>query len=189
MTTETAGERNIITDKVVVAKTGRTMAEWFAYLDDNGAKSLDHVAIFNLIAGTDGLKPLGEWNHNLLATSYEWDRGLKGRGQKADGFEVGVSKTVSVAVNELYAALVDETLRDSWLPGENITITKSTENKSVRALWTDGKTRLSIDFYPKADAKSQIVVQHLKIPDAEMAARMKENWGRVLSELKSLLEG
>ena len=38
-------ERKIITDKVVVEKTGKTMEEWFAVLDKKGAKKLDsHVS-------------------------------------------------------------------------------------------------------------------------------------------------
>jgi len=78
-------ERKIITDKLVVEKTGRTMAEWFDVLDDSGAKKLDHAAIFDLVASIDGLKPIGQWNQNLLATSYEWDRGLKERGSRPDG--------------------------------------------------------------------------------------------------------
>ena len=72
-------ERSIITDKLVVARTGSTIADWFRHLDSLGAKEMTHADIFNLVAGIDGLKPLGQWNHNLLTTSYEWNRGLKER--------------------------------------------------------------------------------------------------------------
>ncbi len=87
----------------------------------------------------------------------------------------------------LYAAWTDEGLRKKWLP-QKITITKSTENKSVRVLWSDNSTRLSVDLYPKGDSKSQMVVQHLKIPDSDMAAQMKEYWAERLNTLKGLLE-
>ena len=56
-----------------------------------------------------------------------------------------------------------------WLV-EKIEITKQTENKSVRAVWSDSATRLSVDLYPRSDTKSQIVVQHLKLPDSTTAA-------------------
>ena len=141
------------------------------------------------MASIDGLKPLGQWNQNLLATSYEWDRGLKERGSRPDGsIEISVSKTVGVPIEVLYAALVDDDLRAKWLPGQNITFRKTTQNKSARITWSDNATSLSVDFYPKGDAKSQIVVQHMKIPDSEMASQMKEYWSAALDRLKAILE-
>lgn len=187
MSAEAAKQRNVITDKVVVAKTRKTMAEWFDVLDKKGAKKLDSHGIYELVMSIDGLKPLGEWNCGLLSTSYQWDRGLRGRGEKKDGFEIGVSKTIAVPVEVLYTAWLDVSLRKKWL-NEKITITKSTENKSVRVLWSDDSTRLSIDLYTKGDGRSQMVVQHLKIPNSEIAAQMKEFWAERLNTLKGILE-
>ena len=101
MPAEAAKERSVITDTVVVAKTGKTIQEWFAILDQKGAKKLDSHGIYNLIASIDGLTPLGEWNQGLLSTTYQWDRGLRQRGEKTDGFEISVSKTVAVPIDEL----------------------------------------------------------------------------------------
>jgi len=187
MPAEAVKQRSVITDKVVVAKTGRTMAEWFDVLDKKGAKKLDPHGIYDLILSIDGLKPLGEWNCGLLSTSYQWDRGLRERGAKKDGFEISVSKTIGVPVELLYSAWLDDGLRKKWL-SDKITITRSTQNRSVRALWNDESTRLSVDLYPKGDEKSQVVVQHLKIPDPEMAAEMKELWAERLNKLKAVLE-
>ena len=184
---EAAKQRSIITDKVVGEKTGKTMVEWFEILDEKGAKHLSSQAIYALIQSIDGLKPLGEWNQGLLSTSYQWDRGLRARGEKAAGFEISVSKTIAVPIGELYRSFVDDEIRAGWL-SEPVTITKSTENKSVRAIWSDGTTRLSVDFYPKGDAKSQVVVQHLKIADSEGSAELKEYWAEALGKLKTILE-
>ena len=180
-------ERAIITDKLVVARTGATMEDWFRHLDSLGAKKMTHADIFNLVASIDGLKPLGQWNQNLLTTSYEWDRGLKERGQKGKDFEISVSKTVNVPIEVLYKAFVDEKQRKKWLD-EKIEITKQTENKSARAIWSDTTTSLSVDLYPKSDTKSQIVVQHLKLPDSTNVAAMKQFWPSRLEALKALLE-
>ena len=182
-----SAERKIITDKLVVEKTGKTLEEWFLILDEKGAKKLNHLEIFQLVAGIEGLQPLGEWNHNLLTTTYEWDRGLKQRGQKADGFEISMSKTILVSIDILYQAWVDDKLRNEWL-SENILIRKATENKSARITWSDGETSLSVDFYVKGESKSQVVVQHMKIRDFEKAAALKVYWAKILEELKSLLE-
>ena len=180
-------ERTFITDKLVVEKTGAPMEQWFGLLDEQGAKIMKHAEIFDLVANTDGLKPLGQWNQNLLTTIYEWNRGLKERGQKGKDFEISVSKTVNVPIQELFNSFADERFRKNWL-NEDIVIRKTTENKSARITWSDGATSLSVDFYPKGDAKSQVVVQHLKIPDSKMAGQMKEYWATKLEELKSLLE-
>jgi hypothetical protein len=184
---EAAKGRSIITDKVVVEKTGRTMTEWFDILDQKGALEMDSQSIYHLIQSIDGLAPLGAWNQGLLSTSYQWDRGLRQRGEKKDGFEISVSKTVGVPIGELYQAFANEDLRAAWL-SDPIAITKATENKSARAIWSDHTTRLSIDFYPKGDAKSQIVVQHLKIVDADTAAELKAFWSSTLERLKAVLE-
>jgi hypothetical protein len=180
-------ERNIITDKLVVEKTGKTMEDWFLHLDEKGAQKLTHPQIFELVSKTFGLKPLGEWNQNLLTTSYGWSRGLKERGQKENGFEVSVSKTIFVPIAALYKSFIDAKIRTKWL-NEKIEIRKATENKSARVTWSDGATSLSIDFYVKASDKSQIVVQHLKIPNSKKASVLKEFWGKKLEELKLLLE-
>lgn len=188
MPAEVAKQRNVITDKVVVPKTGKTMADWFEILDEKGAKKLDSHGIYELITSIDDLEPLGEWNCGLLSTSYQWDRGLRERGEKKDGFEISVSKTIAAPVAMLYSAWLDEGLRKKWL-SEKITITKSTEDKSVRVLWSDDPTRLSVDLYPKGDGKSQMVVQHLKISDSETATRLKDFWAERLNTLKGILEG
>lgn len=184
---EKVKERNIITDKLVVQKTGRTMEDWFLMLDKKNAKQLSHPEIFQLISRTTDLKPLGEWNHNLLATTYEWSRGLKERGQKGKEFEISVSKTIAVPIAVLYDSLVNNNTRKEWLK-EKIVIRKSTENKSVRITWEDEVTSLSVDFYAKAADKSQVVVQHLKIPDSKKANELKVFWSERLDTLKSFLE-
>jgi len=180
-------ERSIITDKLVVAKTGKKIEEWFLLLDKKGAKKMSHTDIFKLISSTEELAPLGEWNHNLLTTTYEWDRGLKERGQKGKDFEISVSKTVNVPIDVLYTSFADDAQRKKWLK-ERISIRKATENKSARVTWTDGATSLSIDFYTKGAEKSQVVVQHLKISDSKMAEEMKAFWGKKLEEWKKKLE-
>jgi hypothetical protein len=188
MSAKAIKQRNVITDKVVVPKTGKTMADWFEVLDKKGAKKLDSHGIYDLVTSIERLKPLGQWNCGLLSTSYQWDRGLRERGAKKNGFEISVSKTIAVPVEMLYSAWLDDGLRKKWLP-EQIAITKSTENKSVRVLWSDNSTRLSVDLYPKGAGKSQVVIQHLKIPDSDMAAQMKEYWAERLNILKGILEG
>ncbi|WP_118976457.1 SRPBCC family protein [Taibaiella koreensis] len=180
-------ERAIITDKLVKAQTGKTMEEWFLKLDKLGAKAMKHAEIFSLVGATKGLEPLGQWNQNLLTTSYEWSRGLKQRGEKENGFEISVSKTMNVPVQLLYQSWTDSKLSARWLPGETFTIRKATENKSLRITWSDDTTSVSVELYIKTPEKTQIVVQHMKLPDAEQAAARKEYWSGRLEALKALI--
>jgi Activator of Hsp90 ATPase homolog 1-like protein len=58
----------------------------------------------------------------------------------------------------------------------------------MRVTWKDKKTSLEINFYPKDDAKSQVVVQHNKLPSAAAATRMKGYWAKALDRLRASLE-
>ncbi|MEO8769041.1 MAG: hypothetical protein ABI402_03120 [Ferruginibacter sp.] len=180
--------RAIITDKLVVEKTGKTMEEWFKLLDKKGANKMKHIDIFNLVGSIKELNLLGEWNQNLFTTTYEWNRGIKERGEKENGFEIGVSKTINVSIDILYNHWIDDKLRNKWLAKEKIIIRKATQNKSARITWSDGITSLSVDFYTKGENKSQVVVQHMKIADNENAIELKDYWGKKLEVLKVLLE-
>lgn len=182
-----AEERNIITDKLVTELTGKPMAEWFGLLDEKGAQQLKHDGIFGLVSKIKGLQTLGAWNQNLLVTTYEWSRGLKQRGEKEDGFEISVSKTIAVAVPVLYRSWADEVLRERWLPGRKIHIRKATENKSLRITWSDERTSVSVELYEKGAEKAQMVVQHMKIADAAQASEWKQFWSERLAVLKDLL--
>lgn len=181
-------ERNIITDSLAVEKTKKTLEDWYKILDEKGAQKMKHNEIFDLVSKTPALKSLGQWNQNLLTTSYEWSRGMKKRGEKNGSFEISVSKTISVNISALYKAWAEDEQRNRWLKNEKIIIRKATENKSMRITWTDNTTSLSVDFYPKGEAKSQVVVQHLKIDDHVKANQLKKYWNNTLTKLKDFLE-
>ncbi|MGZ3901501.1 MAG: hypothetical protein ACXVNM_05985 [Bacteroidia bacterium] len=180
-------ERKIITDKIVVEKTGKTLEEWFVVLDKKGGAKMNSKEIHSLVGKTKGLEPLSKWNQGLLSTSYQWSRGIRERGEKANGYETGVSKTINVPLEMLYNSWADEKTRKKWLK-EKITMRKMTKNKSARITWSDEETSLSIDFYNKETGKSQVVVQHLKIKNSDDAMRLKEYWAKTLDVLKQLLE-
>ena len=59
----------------------------------------------------------------------------------------------------------------------------------MRIDWVDGMTRLSVNFYDKGAAKSQVVVQHIKLTNSRAADQAKGYWKDQLSGLKTTLEG
>ena len=109
--------------------------------------------------------------------------------QMIDGFAVSLSKTVGVPVQTLWRAWSEDDSRRRWLPDAPLTVRKATEPKSVRFTWDEGASAVNVEFYAKNEAKSQVSVQHSRLPDAEAAAALKPYWSAALARLKQLLEG
>ena len=119
---------------------------------------------------------------------YEQARGLRQKHQRPDGFSVSASRTLGVPIERAYDAFADATTRDRWLPDAAFTVRRSTPPKSLRITWIDGATRLEVNLHPKEGGRSQVSVQHSKLPDADAAARMKAYWGEALDRLRKTLE-
>lgn len=170
-----------VSDEAVRNKTGRAWAEWFEILDQEGAREMPHREIATLIHGKYGVA--GWWAQNVTV-GYEQERGLREKHQKTSGYEVSVSRTLPVAVDALYASWQEEA-RGRWL-GEEVVVRKATPHRTLRITWPD-RTDLVVHFEAKGEAKSQVVVQHGKLPDAEAAARMKSYWAEALERLRAEL--
>jgi len=172
-----------IGDEAVRKRTGKVWAEWFAILDQAGAKKLDHKGIVALLDEYD----IGGWWQQMVTVAYEQERGLRDKHQKPESYEISGSKTVAVPVGELFAAWEDPRLRAKWLK-EKIEIRKATKNKSMRITWPDGNTGVSVNFYAQGSDKSQLAVQHGKLADAREAQGKKKFWADALERLRALLE-
>jgi uncharacterized protein YndB with AHSA1/START domain len=174
-----------MSDEAVKAKTGKTWEVWFTLLDKAGAKKLDHRAKVAYLHNQYGLGP---WWAQMVAVTYEQMRGLRKPHEKPEGYEISRSKTFARPLSALYDAWEDPEKRRRWLKDAGFTIRKATPNKSLRFTWVDGRTQVVADFYSKGGAKSQVVVQHSKLPRASAAAQMKAYWAAQLAELKEYLE-
>jgi uncharacterized protein YndB with AHSA1/START domain len=174
-----------MSDEAVNAKTGRTWKEWFALLDKAGATKMTHQEIVKLLNISHGVGP---WWQQMVTVNYEQQRGMRDQHEKPEGYQISVSRTVSVSLTKLYKAFETEKSRAQWLAEDGLIVRKATTNKSMRVTWSDGQTSLEINFYPKAAGKSQVVVQHSKLRSAAAALRMKVYWGKALDRLRTLVE-
>lgn len=161
------------------------MIDWFKFLDKNGAKKMSHKEIFDFVKSTKKLNELGIWKMNLFTTTYEWDRNIKQRGQRENGFEISASKVICKRADLIYQYWTDESLRKKWLK-EKIEIRKTALNKSLVITWNDGTT-VRVEFYKKSEDKTSVVVQHLKLPDFETSEKMKNFWKESINNLNQLL--
>jgi uncharacterized protein YndB with AHSA1/START domain len=166
--------------------TGRDRAEWFGLLDEWGAAGRPYREIADWLTGEHDLS---RWWAQKLIVEYEEARGLRDPGVRRDGtFEVGASKTVAVPLDRLFAAFVDADERERWLPGVDMPERMSESGRVARFDWAEGTSRVVVTFASSGEARSQVVVQHERLPDAESAQRMKAFWRERLAALRSVLE-
>ena len=174
-----------MSDDAVVAKTGKNWKQWFAIIDKAGGKKMTHQEIVKLLNSKHNVGP---WWVQMVTATYEQQTGLRQNHEKPDGFQISVSRTVNTPLSFLYSSFADEGVRKEWLSEDGLVTRKATKNKSLRVTWKDGKTSLEIGFLSKDKDKSQVVVQHSKLPSAAAAARMKTYWGKALDRLRTQLE-
>jgi uncharacterized protein YndB with AHSA1/START domain len=175
-----------MSDEAVRSKTGRSWPEWFALLDQVQATRMTHPEIAAFLAEHH---QVGPWWQQMVTVAYEQARGLRLPHERPEGFQVSISKTLSVPLEATYRAWSDANARSRWLPEAGFTIRKETPNKSMRITWVDGKSSLDVDFYARGEDKSQVVVQHGKLASVRDVEAMKTYWSAALGKLKKVLEG
>jgi len=184
-TKATASTTPRMSDEAVQAKTGKTWKEWFAILDKAGARKLGHHEIVKYLNAEQGVGP---WWQQMVTVTYEQARGLRDKHQKPGGYEISVSRTLNAPVFKVFKAFADEKLRDAWLAEDGLAVRKVTPNKSLRLTWIDGKTSVQVSLVAKNPEKSQVVVQHSKLPNATTSTKMKSYWGKALDRLRARIE-
>jgi hypothetical protein len=174
-----------VSDEVIRRRTGRGWEEWFDLLDEWGAIAKPHAEIARWLRSEHGIDG---WSSQSVTVSYERARGRRAVGEHADGFAVTASKTIAVPVEQLYDAFVDESLRERWLPGDELSERTATKPRSARFDWGDGRTRVIVGFEAKGEAKSLVALEHARLPNAREAERMKTFWRDRVAVLKEVLE-
>jgi len=168
-------------DEALKKRTGKDWGQWFAVLDKAGAKKMTHKEI---VAWLGENSELGGWWQQMVAVGYEQARGLRQKHEKAGGFDISKSKTLEVPVRRAFDAFAQERMRSRWLR-EKIAVRTCNRDKSIRFTWSDG-TLVEARFYPKGADRTQVTVQHMKLPDGKAAERMKGWWGVSLRALAAL---
>jgi Domain of unknown function (DUF4287) len=174
-----------VSDEVIRRRTGRGWEEWFELLDDSGAIARPHPEIARWLRTEHAIDG---WSAQSVTVSYERARGRRAVGEHASGFAITAQKTVAVPVDRLFDAFVDHSLRDQWLPDGELRERTASKPKSARFDWSNGETRVIVNFTAKGESKSVIALAHERLSDAAEAERMKAFWRGRLNVLKSQLE-
>jgi uncharacterized protein YndB with AHSA1/START domain len=173
-----------ISDDAVQSKTGKTWPEWFKILDRAGARRMNHKAIAVYLREKHRCPA---WWNQMVAVGYERARGLREVHQTPRGYQISVSRTMSASAAELFEAWHDEETRRHWLPQKRLTIRKATPHKSLRITWGPGQTTVEVNLYRRGARKTQVTVQHNKLPGSTAVARTKSYWAKALRRLEGVL--
>src|SRR5687768_7530326 len=98
-----------MSDEAVKEKTGKTWKEWFAILDEAGAKKMNHQEIVKYLNTKQGVGP---WWQQMVTVTYEQARGLREKHQKSDGYQISVSRTLNTSLSKLFRYVANEKSRN-----------------------------------------------------------------------------
>jgi uncharacterized protein YndB with AHSA1/START domain len=171
-------------DAILKEKTGCDWERWVKALDRAKAYTWPHREIAKYVM--EKYRIPGWWAQTVTV-GYERIKGLRAVGQRRDGsFEANKSKTFAVPLARLYGAFHNSRIRGRWLAGIDLKVRTATREKSMRISWPD-HTSVVVGFTRIGAGKSQVAVQHEKLPDKAAATRMKQYWGERFNALNELL--
>jgi hypothetical protein len=171
----------------VRAATGKTWSEWLTLLDAAGAakKGVDHQQLWNL--AMQSLPDAAGWWGQMVSVGYERARGLRQKHEtRAGDFQATLSKTLPVPLFAAFAAWADKSLRRNWLDAPDLDFTKLNVGKNIRARWPGGAL-LDIRFNATGPDKCQVVVDTMKLPDADAVNEAKAFWQEQFERLQAYL--
>jgi hypothetical protein len=173
-----------MTDAAIKKSTGCNWERWVWALDKVEAQTWPHRKIADYVHEKYKVQ---DWWTQAVTVGYERIKGLRAIGQRrGGGYEATKSKTFAVPVARLFRAFHDTRTRKRWLDGVDLTVRSATAAKRMRIAWPD-QSVVQINFAGKGAAKSQVAIQHGKLPDRDTALKLKEFWAGRLVALGELL--
>ncbi len=189
--------------ETVQEKTGKSLAEWFAILDEFGAKEQGHKAAAKYLREQQGVSA---WWSQSLTVAYEYKHGLRTTNERKNGFEFSVQRTIAADLGSTYEAFTNEGSLNKWLsPYVNIdarvggsfnfddisqfTFVKIIPQKLLRLeMFTAGnKSRVDISFIEKEPNKTAIRITNSRLRSAKEVAEYRPYWTSVLSSFKKYM--
>ena len=171
-------------DATIKAKTGCDWKRWVNALDYAGAITWPHRQIVQYVVDKFDIDG---WWAQTVTVGYERIKGRRAIGQRVDGsYEATKSKVFAVPLTRVYRAFVDTRTRRRWLTDVDPSMRTASPRKYVRMQWPD-QTSVVVGFTKMPSGKTQVAVQHAKLPDKATATRWKTYWGERLGALAELL--
>lgn len=174
-----------ISDEAVKKATGKTRAQWFAILDKAGAKKMPHREIVRFLydkhlgkrKGDIGVtSPTGWWSQ-MVTVEYERARGLRSVNQNADGFLVGVHKTLPMSRAQFLKR---------WQKLPPVKKLTPTPTRSVRPMLRykakEGIVVVTMDDRP--GGKLRVMVEAARLPKKSLVEKNRALWRKQLDAIE-----
>lgn len=171
--------------------TNRTWDDWLKFMDDIGAKDLDHHQIATkVVEALDGVIDNPGWWGQSVTVAYEQYIGRRIPGQRPDGtFQTSVSRSTPLGMQALMDKWVafaaeDQAVLD-LLSGE--VRVSGTENRVTWRTRAKDNSAIVVISEPKANGTASIVAQQTGLQTHELNMEAKANWQAILGRfLKSI---
>lgn len=175
-----------ISSAAVAAATGKTWDEWIGILDRAGGRSLSHKECAEWLAKAHDVRP---WWQQMVVVGYEHAIGRRVAHETTKGFQVSASRVIGVPVAAAYRAFAEKPRIARWLPKAAWTVRTATPEKSMRLTWNPDGTSVEVQFVRKSPSKTQVVINHNRLPDKKTADERKAFWGAAADRLRDYLLG
>lgn len=175
-----------MTDEAMERGSGKRIGEWLEILDAWDATTHKHPEIARWLVAEHGI---GGWWAQSITVAYERARGMRALHQQPGGYAVSVSRTINAPAEAVSDAFTDDSQRARWFADAPISVRTANRGRSARFDWADPPSLAGYTLFAKGEGKTQVALEHDKLPDAEAAERIKLLWRERLTALKEMLEG
>jgi hypothetical protein len=170
-----------VDDAKVREATGKPLGDWFAILDERGARDLPHKDIARLLQGDYDVP--GWWSQSVTV-EYEKRIGRRETGQTQSGdYEANATRSVRVTMDAAldgWLARLPSAGPQSAFDGVEFAGEPSTSRTEKRRYWRvtlADDSRVTVFFSAKPDGEgAQIAVQHGKLAGRPDVDRWKAFW-------------
>lgn len=175
----------------VKEKTGKTLENWYALLNEQGGRELNHTSIAKTLTADYSVSP---WWAQTVTVEYERFIGRRVPGQQSDGtFQTGIRKTLPVHKEALWGFLMANLYL--WNDCDLVTrerFTTFVEGDRFRMPWKQNSWKkhsiLQVRVIPgNSEVKAICAVHHENLPSLEDRDSLKTHWNGILSKLTSLI--
>ena len=201
-----AAPRREFRDEVVIEKTGRTRADWFAILDAFDCRAKGHTASAAHLMGSHRVSP---WWAQAITVEYERARGIRSYGEQADGFALTVQRALAVPSERAWTALTNAAEVTAWraskhqqqfrlggrwrnADGSRGAFERSVAGRYLRISWNDPRRApgsvVEMEVVVRGEDRSTVKLTHRRIRSAEEREDLRSHWSWALDSLKSWVE-
>lgn len=196
-----------VSDETVLAKTGKTRAQWVKTIDSFGGEGMSHKEIARKLY-EDKLIASGWWCQQITV-DYERAKGRRIKGQTANaGFEVGVQKMIERPAQKLWDFLTSDKGLKLWLGDIGIDefkldrgeeyVTRDGTAGQIRSVYPMQKLRLTwqpkgrdepttlqlyLDCNRNRPNRTNLQFHHEKLSGNAEREAMKKHWRTVLNKV------